>query len=366
MQVLAQAAQLSTPDLTAWRTPFVPRPWLRNGHLQTIAGNYLRRIGPAPSTPTPLILPVEAPHIFKQPDGTQVPVPQTSILYLCHWQPEPMGRLTVVLVHGLEGSASSGYILGNTMRLWQDGCNVVRMNMRSCGGSDSLAPTIYHSGRSSDIAAIVETLEQQGHTRVALVGYSMGANLVLRYAGEQSVLAPVARHQALRAVVGISPLLDLAPSSAALHLPSNQLYERRFLRAMKGRLRAKARLFPQLYSVLEREGVYGRIRSLRDFDGQIVARYGGFHDADDYYEQVRSSRYAGSFDLPTLIVHAADDPFIRTLPATSAALQANPHVDYLETEYGGHCAFVAAASAQDQGRWAEETIARWLAVRAGA
>ncbi len=365
MQVSVQVTQRST-DSTAWRTPFVPRPWLRNAHLQTIAGNYLRRTGTAPSAPATLIVPVEPPHIFKQPDGTQIPVPQTSVLCLCHWQPEPSGQLTVVLVHGLEGSASSGYILGNAMRLWQDGCNVVRMNMRSCGGSDSLAPTIYHSGRSGDIAAIVETLEQQGHTRIALVGYSMGANLVLRYAGEQSLLAPLGRHQSLRAMAGISPLLDLAPSSTALHLPSNQLYERRFLRAMKGRLRAKARLFPQLYNVLEREGVHGRIRSLRDFDGQIVARYGGFRDADDYYEQVRSSRYAGSFDLPTLIVHAADDPFIRTLPATRAALRANPHVDYLETEYGGHCAFVAAASAEDQGRWAEETIARWLAVRAGA
>lgn len=366
MQVLAQAAQLSTSDQIAWRTPFMPRHWLRNGHLQTIAGNYLRRAGAAPPHAVPLIVPVEPAHTFKHADGTQVPVPQTSILCLCHWQPEPVERLTVVLVHGLEGSASSGYIVGNAMRLWQDGCNVVRMNMRSCGGSDSLAPTIYHSGRSGDVAAIVETLVQQGYTRIALIGYSMGANLVLRYAGEQSVLAPAARNRALCAVVGVSPLLDLAPSSAALHLPSNQFYERRFLRAMKQRLRAKARLFPQLYSVLEREGVYSRIRSLRDFDGQIVARYGGFYDADDYYEQVRSSRYAGSFDLPTLIVHAADDPFIRTLPATRAALQANPHVDYLETEYGGHCAFVATAGAEDQGRWAEETIARWLTVRAGA
>ncbi len=346
--------------------PFMPRPWLRNGHLQTIAGNYLRRTGTAPPDAIPLIVPVEPAHIFKHPDGTEVPVPETSILCLCHWQPELAGQLTVVLVHGLEGSADSGYILGNAMRLWGGGCNVVRMNMRSCGGSDSLAPTIYHSGRSGDIAAIVGTLARQGHTRIALVGYSMGANLVLRYAGEQSTAAPAARDKAFCAVVGISPLLDLAPSSAALHLPSNRLYERRFLKAMKRRLRAKARLFPQLYSVLEREGVYGRIRSLRDFDGQIVARYGGFCDADDYYEQVRSSRYAGSFDVPTLIVQAADDPFIRTLPATRAALQANPHVDSLETEHGGHCAFVAEAGAEDQGRWAEETIARWLAVRVGA
>jgi predicted alpha/beta-fold hydrolase len=233
----------------------------------------------------------------------------------------------------------------------------VRMNMRSCGGSDALAPTIYHSGRSEDVGSVVEALVgAHGIGRIALVGYSMGGNLVLKYAGEQGE-----RHGALRAVVGVSPLMDLAPSSAALHHWSNRLYEQRFLRAMKRRLRLKAALFPGLYAQLEQEGVYGRIRTMRDFDGQIVARYGGFRDADDYYERVRSSRYAASLRVQTLILQAEDDPFIRTLPATREALRANPFVTLVETKHGGHCAFVADAEDGRDGRWAEETIARWLA-----
>ncbi len=353
-----------------WALPeFRPRRWLRNAHLQTILGNYLRRKAAPLPPPEELVVPVEPAHTATLRNGVRAQVPETSVLCLCHWQPEAWSRLTVVLVHGLEGSANSGYIVGNTARLLAEGCNVVRMNMRACGGADALAPTIYHSGRSEDIGAVVQALQQRGLRRVALVGYSMGGNLVFRYAGEQSRLAaagpiaaslPPAPAVPLVAAIGVSPLLDLAPSSAALHLPSNRFYERRFLRAMKRRLRAKAVLFPAIYGALEGEGVFDRIETLRDFDGEIVARFGGFRDADDYYEQVRASHYAASLAVPSLILHAADDPFIRTLPATVETLRANPFVRYVETARGGHCAFLAEPREDDQGRWAEEAIAQWL------
>ncbi len=350
---------------TTFLRPFVPRRWLGNPHAQTIVGNFLRHEhAPVPS-PVPLIVAVEPPHRFHHPDGTEVDVGESSILCLCHWQPARETRLTVVLVHGLEGSARSGYVLGNTARLWARGCNLVRMNMRSCGGSDALSPTIYHSGRSEDVAALVTALRRLGLARIALVGYSMGSNLVLRYVGQQAMLPARERETCVCAAVGVSPLLDLAPSSAALHLPSNRLYEQRFLRAMKRRLAAKARLFPALYGSLAGEGVFRRMHTIRDFDGEIVARYGGFRDADDYYEQVRSSRFAGDFHLPTLAIHSDDDPFIRTLPATRKALRANPFVRFVETTHGGHCAFLSEPGLEG-GRWAEETIARWLQAEAGA
>ncbi len=342
-----------------WLAEFTPRRWFRNGHAQTILGNFLRRKAGAFPQDEPFEVLAEPAHTFTHRDGTAVEIPPTSLACIGHFQPEParFERLTVVLLHGLEGSANSGYMLGNTLRLWQQGCNVVRMNMRSCGGSDALAPTIYHSGRSVDVEAVVEDLTRRGFRRIALVGYSMGGNLVLRYAGEQSRLPQAQRNPALVAIAGVSPLMDLAPSSAALHLKQNRFYEQRFLRAMKRRLRAKAALFPALYTPLEKEGVYERIRTMRDFDGEIVARFGGFRDADDYYEQARASLYASDLALPTLILHALDDPFIRN---TRAALLANPHVRYVETKHGGHCAFLGAPDGQDEGRWAEETLARWL------
>jgi len=226
------------------------------------------------------------------------------------------------------------------------------MNMRTCGGTDELSPTIYHSGRSGDVAAVVaRIIETEQLESIALVGYSMGANLVLKYAGEVAAAPPAQ----LKAVVGISPLMDLAVSSAALHKPQNRVYEWHFLRSMLARVRRRATLFPNIYSTDGLEIV----RSMRLFDEHIVARYGGFAGADDYYYTVASSRYASSFRVPTLIVHSLDDPFIRLLPATRSALIENPAVTYLETERGGHCAFLAPAK-NDDGRWAEITLLGYL------
>lgn len=327
-------------------TDFVPRRWLRSGHLQTLAGNFLPRRLQLPE-PEPLLVKVEGPVAGYGP---------SQVLCHCHWQPQEVRRqrLTLVLVHGLEGSSSSKYIVGNTARALAAGLNVVRMNMRSCGGTDHLSPTIYHSGRSGDIGRVFAAIvEQQQLEAVALVGYSMGGNLVLRWAGELSEAFP----RQLKAVVGISPLMDLAPSSAALHQPSNRVYEWHFLRAMIARVRRRKTMYPRIYG----DARLGRIRSLRDFDDEIVARYGGFRDADDYYATVASSNHAGDIRVPTLIVHALDDPFIRMLPETRATLLANPHVTLIETQHGGHCAFLAPASeASDDGRWAERTLLRFL------
>jgi len=336
----------------AWQTAFVPRRGLRNGHLQTLAGNYLPRRLTVPE-PEPLLVEVEGPGAVYGP---------SRVLCHCHWQPLEVRRerLTVVLVHGLEGSSASQYIVGNTARMLAAGLNVVRMNMRCCGGTDALSPTIYHSGRSGDVGRVVEAIVREQQLRaVALVGYSMGGNLVVRWAGEVSGNPP----RELKAVVGISPLMDLAASSAALHRPHNRLYEQHFLRSMLARVRRRMALYPAIYA----DAPVGRIHTMREFDQEIVARYGGFRDADDYYYSVASSQYAGALTVPTLIVHAADDPFIRMLPETRVALAENPNVAFLETEHGGHCAFLAAASEHCRdGRWAEQTLLDFLLEGAGA
>lgn len=323
---------------------FSPRRFLRNGHLQTMIGNFLPRQCLLPA-PEGLLVEVDGPV------GGYGP---TFVRCDCNWQPLDMRsqRPTVVLVHGLEGSSNSQYMLGNGTRAWAAGWNVVRMNMRSCGGTDALAPTIYHSGRSGDVGAVLaEIIRLYALESVALIGYSMGGNMVLKYAGEMGRAAP----PPLRAVVGISPLMDLAASSAALHEWQNRFYERRFLRRMLRHFRIKAELFPNIYSTNGIETV----RSMRMFDHEIVARYADFASADDYYSRVASSRVAAQIAVPTLIIHSLDDPFIKMLPATAETLRANQHVTYLETERGGHCAFLADAVGYD-GYWAERTLFDFL------
>jgi hypothetical protein len=332
-----------------WLAPFSSRAFLRNAHLQTLVGNFLRR-NLVLSEPEPLLVEVEGPVSVYGP---------SYVLCHCHWQPEEVRakRLTVVLVHGLEGSSNSQYMLGNTARALAAGFNVVRMNMRSCGGTDEICPTIYHSGRSGDVAAVLRKIvEMQKIESIALVGYSMGGNLIFKFVGEAASALP----PQLRALVGVSPLMDLAVSSAALHQPRNRMYEWHFLRNMIARVRRRMELFPAVYG----DARVGEIRSMRMFDEHIVARYGGFADADDYYFSVASSPYAGRLNIPTLILHSVDDPFIRLLPATRAALIANPNVTYVETERGGHCAFLEAARDGDDGRWAERTLLGFLQAQA--
>src|SRR4051812_24833181 len=177
---------------------FVPRRGLRGGHRQTLVGNFLRRDSQ---------LPIGEERLFQVADEAQV-------LCHCHWQPKGLrhAAMTVIIVHGLEGSIDSRYVIGVGSKAWVLGMNVVRMNMRNCGGTEALTPTLYHSGLSADVGAVVERLVSEDKLRrIALVGYSMGGNLVLKLAGDWADDAPAE----LKAICGVSPAMDLAPSADA-------------------------------------------------------------------------------------------------------------------------------------------------------
>jgi hypothetical protein len=329
-------------QIAAWLGEFVPARGLAAGHLQTIVGNYLPR--PA------FHAPVEAELVtVDQADGSRV---------LCHvhWQPEAVrsSRLTLVLVHGLEGSSDSKYILGIAARGWRAGCNVVRMNMRNCGGNDALTPTLYHSGLSADVGAVIEHFTlKHSLQRVSLVGYSMGGNLVLRLAGEWSARKP------LVAVAAVCPAIDLAAGSDALHQGFNRAYEGHFLRGLMRRYRRKAALFPNFYAAQPPP-----VHSLRQFDDRIVARYCGFRDADDYYYKAAAARVVDKIAVPTLILCAADDPFIKLTDETRAKILANPSIHFVETAHGGHCAYLGRRKGDDI-HWAEAAVIRYLLRIAG-
>jgi hypothetical protein len=336
--------RFDSTEASPWMRPFVPRRFLSNGHLQTIVGTLLPRTDTLPE-PESQLIEVEAATSARG---------ASFVLCHCHWQPSEVRseRLTMVIVHGLEGSSFSPYVRGNSARAWRAGCNVVRMNMRSCGAGEQFSPSIYHAGRSEDVAIVMAELARAHLIRsFALVGYSMGGNLVLKLAGELGG----ARPPYLKAVVGVSPLMDLVASAAALHEPQNRLYESRFLADLLKHFRHKVELYPGLYSA---DGL-DKIRTMRRFDEQIVARYGGFAGADDYYRSVASSNWAQDIAVPTLILHALDDPFIRMTPETRDKLLANSRVRLVETRHGGHCAFLSLEPG-DAGFWAERTLLDFL------
>jgi predicted alpha/beta-fold hydrolase len=334
---------------------FVPRRFVRNGHVQTVAGNFLPRTDHLPKPTLELVEVSPA-------SGTQI---ATQVLCKCHWQPPEVRaqRPTAIVVHGLEGSADSQYVVGNANKLWRAGANVIRMNMRNCGGRNyemaRLSPTLYHSGLSGDVGAVMRHfILRERLESVALIGYSMGGNLVLKLAGELGSDAP----RELHSVVGVSPAIDLGPSATALHRPENRLYERRFLRNLLKRFRRKVRLFPRAFDPNRAVG----IRSLREFDDRITALYSGFLSAEDYYFRAAAARVVDRISVPTLILHAVDDPFVHITPETLGKLEANPQITLLQTEHGGHCAFLAKPDLAngDDGYWAESTLLRFVLAHA--
>jgi predicted alpha/beta-fold hydrolase len=328
---------------------FVPRRGLRGAHAQTLAAWALRRRHrlPAPEDRYLEVDPVIAPPASR-PEGWG----KTEVLLRCHWQANRRDALTAIVVHGLEGSSESTYAVGTADKAWAAGMNVVRMNVRTCGGTEDRCATLYNSGMSHDVDAVVRALiTQENLERIALIGFSMGGNMVLKLAGDWGNEAP----RQVRAVAAVSAAMDLAPSADALHERQNRLYEWNFLRELRRRMERKAQLFPGLYEVSALRG----LRSIREFDDRITARYCGFAGAADYYERASASRVLDRIAIPTLVIHALDDPFIRVLAQTRAKLNGNRHIHYVETAHGGHCGFLAAPNGYD-GRWAEREVVRFV------
>jgi uncharacterized protein len=326
------------PPSQTWSVtkPFQPRRWLRNGHAQTIASFLLGRRNLPPPAEERLI---------------EV-APGVRLLCHCNWQADRKSALTVVAVHGLEGSSSSAYMEGIAAKGFAAGMNVVRVNQRNCGGTDHLAPTLYHSGLSADMMRVVESLlSTEGLERVVLTGYSMGGNLMLKAAGEWGSEHP----PQLKAVAVVCPAMDLAACADALGERANWLYQLYFVRRLKQRLAEKARLFPSHFNISSG----ARVTSVREFDDKVTAPFSGFRDANDYYFRASAARVVDRISVPTLILHAKDDPFVRLLPETRAKVQANPAITLVETTHGGHCAFLAKPDGYD-GCWAEHEVIAFM------
>jgi uncharacterized protein len=312
---------------------FEPHPLLRNPHAQTLASSFLPRRFPR--------LPRSVSRDFEVEPGTR-------IRGECHWQAAPRERPTLVLVHGLEGSSESGYMLGLAERAFVAGWNAVRLNQRNCGGTESLTPTLYNSGLSGDYSAVLaELIEGDSLPEIFFAGYSMGGNLVLKMAGELAGRSP----RQLRGVSGVCPCVDLGLCADAVGLPRNFIYQEHFVRNLKQRMRRKAKLFPGKFNLCPMAGV----RTLREFDDKITAKYCGFRDATDYYTRSSALRVVAEIQVPTLIVTSRDDPFVPFVSFSDPALANNANIRIIAPERGGHCAFLSRY-AGDARFWAEACV----------
>lgn len=326
--------------LAYWRVstlaPFAPPWWLRNGHANTVY-SFLR--------PRGVRLPAAQADWLPADDGVE-------LLLMSHWQPRPAPALLVV--HGLEGSSEAGYMLTTAALALAQGWHVIRINVRGCGESESHCTTLYNSGLSGDVARALDwLLSRPMVTAAALIGYSMGGNLVLKYAGEAGASAP----KGLAAVAAVSPCLDLDACATALHRKINYFYERRFLASLSARLRRHAARTPGRYPVERLRG----LTSVRAFDDAFTAPFTGYRDAADYYERASASRVLGAIRVPTLVLYAEDDPFIVITPESRRRMAANPAITFAPTTHGGHCAFINSRRGARGGSiyWAESSSLAW-------
>src|SRR5580692_286846 len=312
---------------------FEPHRLLKNGHAMTIAAAFVRRR---------FDLPAAEDRLF-QVDA------ESRILARCHWQPGKRCDVPVIaILHGLEGSSESNYARGIAEKAFRLGYHAVRLNQRNCGGTESLTPTLYNSGMSSDYKAVVEELaKKDGFEQIFVTGYSMGGNLVTKMAGEYGDAAP----KALRGVAVVCPAMDLGACADALELRENFFYQRHFVKGLMARYARKAELFPKRYP----KNGFGPVRSVREFDDKITAPQFGYRDAQDYYDAVGAKKVVAQVCVSMLMITAQDDPFVPYGMFLEANPARNPAIKFVTPEHGGHCGFISKRSGAER-FWAEQRI----------
>lgn len=323
-----------TSQLFAAR-PFTPHLLFKNGHAQTLgAFAWPRRY--RFQTPT------DEERIFDV--ATDV-----KVLGRCRWHQDRHKHPTMIIWHGIEGSTESTYMIAMADKAFNAGFNVIRMNLRTCGGTEHLTNSIYHGGLTEDLREVVRQLIEDDHlTRLFLVGFSLGGNMVLKLAGEYADNPP----REVVAICAVSPSVDLTASAALILKRSNWIYNRDFVYRLKKRVRDKHKRFPELYDITGLESV----RTLREFDDQFTAKAHGFADAEDYYYRASSIRVADRIRLPTLIIHAQDDPFIPFEPLRDPVFSNNPYILLIDPERGGHVAFVSSHPNGEDRFWSENRV----------
>ena len=321
-------------------SPYTPLPRWAGGHKMTVyAWARKRRF---PMLPAP-----EARYFDVAPDA--------RVLAHCHWQADRRSHPTVLLLHGLEGSSEAHYIAGMADKAWARGFNVVRLNQRNCGGTEHLSRGLYHSGLTADPRFVLTELrDKDGLGLFGVAGYSLGGNLAMKLAGElgTSDLPEV------QTFCAVSPVLELEACVRSIERRENRAYEWNFCRNLRGRMRRKARVFPDLFDL---QGLW-KIWSIRAFDERYTAPHHGFSGASDYYHRASAMRVIDRVARPALILAAGDDPLVPPEIINATPLRANPHLTTIVTPHGGHCAFVEPPNGYD-GYYAERLVIDFLAAR---
>jgi hypothetical protein len=271
-------------------------------------------------------------RIFQLPyKRERVETPDGDFLDL-DWSEAGADKL-MLCIHGLEGNARRPYMSGMMKRFNTGGWDAVGMNLRGCSGEDNRYLQGYHSGKSEDLDFILkEIISRNKYKEIALVGFSVGGNICLKYAGEISNRIP----SVIKHIVGISVPVDLVGCSLEFETAKNWVYLKEFLKTLKEKAIHKARLFPNQFDIKK----VLKARTFRDFDNHYTAPINGFIDAMDYWQRVSSVHFIKNITIPTLLINAKDDTFLSPTCFPHAIAERMPHFFLELPRYGGHLGFM--------------------------
>ena len=319
-----------TPDIPPYRPPL----WLRSGHLQTVL-----------------------PTLFRTVEGVayrreRLELDDGDFLDL-DWTGEtteaggPVADVAVI-AHGLEGMTSRAYVRGMARELSRRGWAICAWNLRGCSGEPNRLLRAYHSGDTADLGAVVDRVLAGGARRVAVVGFSLGGNITLKWLGEQGGdIDP-----RVVAGAGVSVPVDLAGSSETMEAWSRRIYMLRFMRSLTAKAAEKAGRFDDA----PEPSVFAGMRTFRQFDGAFTAPVHGFASADDYWRRASSLPFLPRICVPTLLANALDDPFLSASCYPRAEAEANDCLTLVTPSHGGHVGFMRRGGVF----WSEEAVGRFL------
>jgi predicted alpha/beta-fold hydrolase len=262
-------------------------------------------------------------------------------------------KTLVILIHGLEGSSQSKYILAATSEFNNEALDTVAFNLRSCSGEDNLLLQSYHSGKTDDVHFVINhLLENYAYDNIVLTGYSLGGNLTLKYMGE------FAKTQSpkIKCAIAVSVPIDLASSGVAMGSLKNKVYMEAFLKTLRLKILEKAHKFPEFD--LDKNQLF-KAKTFKDFDALYTAPVFGFSGPEDYWKKASSKPYLSSIETPTLLITSDDDPFLakECYPIKVAKASKNFYLEI--TKYGGHVGFISSFIIH-QNRWLENRMLNFI------
>ncbi len=320
---------------------FQPAWWLNNRHLQTLYPTLCRK----------------KPTLNRNRE--RLTTPDGDFLDIDWYGADSNNTNPIVLImHGLAGSSDSAYVLGLQQSIAALGWRAVALNFRGCSGEFNAKARAYHSGDTGDVDFVFNSLKQrEPNTDIYVIGFSLGGNVLLKWLGEQG------KNSGVKAAVAISVPMLLNECATKLDQGFSKIYRSYLLKPLKQLITDKKKYLSQKHQQeadkLHQLGEIKSIKSFWQYDDQVVAKLHGFKSADDYYKKSSSRQFIIKIAIPTLIIHAVDDPFMteKVLPHDEELPQS---VTLEKTVGGGHVGFVSGTHPFKPVYWLEQRINQFL------